>query len=422
MYHLVFNTVHGLYKDRYAYRANITDVIIQHLISTQKVRIRCHELVKKIAIYRCRLAIQLPDQIVVYELDENDANSMQYRLCERIPHHFDCNLLVVCSFHIVLCQEKRLQCLSLSGVKEREWLMKALIRYIKVIGGPMGREGLLVGLKDGQILKIFVDNSFPIVLLKQATSVRCLDMSMSRRKIAVVDENNTCLVYNLLTKELLFEEPNASSVAWNTQSEDMLCFSGGGFLHIKARNFPVHKQKMQGFVVGYNGSRIFCLHAHAMSAVEVPQSAPMYQYLERNMYKEAYQIACLGVTEGNWQDLSLDALNGQDYETAKKDRRARGEGSAELFRAEVYAHQGRFQEAAQLYKSSGNEEHAMKMYMQLRMFNKAKEFVGAGNVKDTTMLIKKEAVWAQNIHDPRTAAELYLSVGEHSKAIEIIGP
>uniref|UniRef100_UPI00358E285F intraflagellar transport protein 122 homolog isoform X2 n=1 Tax=Myxine glutinosa TaxID=7769 RepID=UPI00358E285F len=439
MYHLVFNTVHGLYKDRYAYRDNITDVIIQHLISTKKVRIRCHELVKKIAIYRCRLAIQLPDQIVVYELDENDPNSMQYRLCERIPHQFDCNLLVVCSFHIVLCQEKRLQCLSLSGAKEREWHMEALIRYIKVIGGPMGREGLLIGLKHGQILKIFVDNSFPIVLLKQSTSVRCLDMSMSRSKIAVVDENNTCLVYDLHTKELLFQEPNASSVAWNTQSEDMLCFSGGGFLHIKARNFPVHQQKMQGFVVGYNGSRIFCLHAHAMSAVEVPQSAPMYQYLERKMYKEAYQISCLGVTEGNRQDLGLDALDGLDYETAKKafirlrnflfleliysieDRRVQGEGSPEIFCAELYAQQGRFQEAAQLYKSSGNEEHAMKMYMELRMFDKAKEFVGAGNVKDTTMLIKKKADWAQNIHDPRTAAEMYLSAGEHSKAIEIIG-
>lgn len=67
------------------------------------------------------------------------------------------------------------------------------------------------------------------------------------------------------------QEPNANSVAWNTQCEDMLCFSGGGYLNIKASTFPVHQQKLQGFVVGYNGSRIFCLHAFSMSAVEVPQ-------------------------------------------------------------------------------------------------------------------------------------------------------
>lgn len=60
-------------------------------------------------------------------------------------------------------------------------------------------------LKFCQILKIFVDNLFAIILLKQATAVRCLDMSASRNKLAVVDENDMCLVYDIHTKELLFQ-------------------------------------------------------------------------------------------------------------------------------------------------------------------------------------------------------------------------
>ncbi|BFZ08413.1 hypothetical protein BsWGS_11452 [Bradybaena similaris] len=439
LYHLIFSTVHGLYRDRYAYRDSMTDIIIQHLTADQKVRIKCRDLVKKIAIYKNRLAVQLPDRIVIYELYSDDTADMHYRVKEKIHKEFECNLLVVCSQHIILCQEKRLQCLSFSGDKEREWVMESIIRYIKVIGGPPGKEGLLVGLKNGQILKIFADNAFPILLLKQSTSVRCLDLSATRNRLAVVDDQSTLLVYDLITKELLFQERTAISVAWNSQYEDMLCFSGNGMLNIKAGNFPVHQQKLQGFVVGFSGSKIFCLHVYAMASVDVPQSAPMYQYLEKKMFKDAYKVACLGVTEGDWEALAHEALEGLDFDTAKKsfirikdlrylelihsieERRRRGEQDNMAFLADVYAYQAKFQEAAKLYKKSNQEQKALNMYTDLRMFEQAKEFLGAGDALDKKLLITKQADWAKNSNEPRAAAEMYISAGEYMKAIDIIG-
>jgi len=89
----------------------------------------------------------------------------------------------------------------------------------------------------------------------------------------------------LKTSVNFVQELNANSVAWNTQNEDMLCYSGKGFLGIKAGSFSTHQRRLNGFVVGYCGSHIYCLHVHAMKSVDVPQSAPMYQYLERDMYR-----------------------------------------------------------------------------------------------------------------------------------------
>ena len=56
-----------------------------------------------------------------------------------------------------------------------------------------------------QVLQIFIDNPFPMTMLKLNTSLRCIDINANREKLAIVDEHNTCLVYNIKSKELLFQ-------------------------------------------------------------------------------------------------------------------------------------------------------------------------------------------------------------------------
>ncbi len=50
-------------------------------------------------------------------------------------------------------------------------------------------------------------------------ALSCFSSPPSRTKLALVDENGTLLVFNLTSKELMFQEPNANSVAWNTHYE-----------------------------------------------------------------------------------------------------------------------------------------------------------------------------------------------------------
>ena len=137
----------------------MTNVIVQHLtLENKKVMIPCKDHVKKIAVYKDRLAVQLPERVVVYELkggaQGDNASDMQYKKKDTINKALDCNLLVVTHSHIILCLERKLQLLNFAGDTEREWVLDAVIRYIKVVGGPPRREGLLVGLKNGQVLKI----------------------------------------------------------------------------------------------------------------------------------------------------------------------------------------------------------------------------------------------------------------------------
>jgi intraflagellar transport protein 122 len=262
----------------------MTDVILQHLITDEKIRIKTRDYVKKIAVYRSRLAVQLPKHILIYEETTDSEHGMRFKLMFRVNKALECNLLVVTAMNLILCQEKRLQLYDFKGECVREWVLDATIRYIRVVGGPAGHEGLLVGLRSGAVFKVFIDNHFPIEVITHKSPVRCLDLSCDRRKVALVDEQSCIFVYDMKTKEVLFEDTNANSVSWNTDMEEMLCYSGNNMLSIRTGNFPVHRQPLQGFVVGFSGSKIFCLHALTMKTIDVPQSQSLYQYLVRHLF------------------------------------------------------------------------------------------------------------------------------------------
>ncbi|CAM6125866.1 unnamed protein product [Calypogeia fissa] len=444
MLQLIFSTVHGLYQEHYAFRDAMTDVVVQHLTSDEKVRIKCWDYIKKIAIYQESVAVQLRNKILVYEPDKDKSSNSHYRVSTRIDQTLDCNLLVLTSKHITLCQETKLQLYTLDGTKEREWLLESTIKYIKVCGGPGGGEGLLVGMKNGLVVRIWINSNFPGRLYKHSSGIRCLDLSSRRNHLAVVDETATIVVYDLQAKLVTFEDKYASSVAWNTQMESMLCYSGNGKLSIKTGDFPVHRQKLQGYVVGFQGSKIFCLHHLAMQTIEVPQSISMRNYVETKQFKNAYQVACLGVTEADWRLLGIEALQGDDWDVARDCFiRIKGVCYLDLIHrlqqghptvspkpcvtALVLAYQGKFDEAAQAYVEAGQVEKAMEMFSDLRLFDKAKalaednelvlDVIGKTSVQE---IIERQAEWTAETQDHETAADMYIAAGQLDKALALL--
>lgn len=150
--------------------------------------------------------IQLSSKILIYKSKDEEANGvMGYEIREKINQEFECTSMVVFSERILLCQDQKLQSYTFKGTLEREWTADHSIRYLKAIGGPPGKESIFVGLKNGQVLQIFINNPFPINIIKVPNSVRCLDLSMYKKKLATVDEKFNLYVHDLATKDLLFQ-------------------------------------------------------------------------------------------------------------------------------------------------------------------------------------------------------------------------
>ena len=79
-------------------------------------------------------------------------------------------------------------------------------------------------------------------------AARCLDISAERSKIALVDEAGGVAIYRLAEGamgRLIWSGQDATSCAWNARMDELLAFSGDGFLCTKGAGTLVQRQEMQ---------------------------------------------------------------------------------------------------------------------------------------------------------------------------------
>lgn len=288
--------VQALYQGVYAQRRkeNHTQVVVHFMASSQKIRVECSRVVRKIGIYNDRLVVQHSDRIVVYELQEPADKPARYEAQAMIEERLDCNIIMVVCDHIMLVKQKTLELWNMSsGSKEREWTLGGVIRYVKPMGGTPGQEDFIVGLAAGHVLRILIDRTEPVQLIKHSVGIRCVDLNTRRNKFAFVDKKQRLYVYTTDAKTLLYEDTKTNCVAWNTWEKegDTFCYSGDGALAVKdlAANTPKHSQPQQGFAVSFIGPQVFCLDTNRRPwpvAVEVPLQPGVELESEREQDQE----------------------------------------------------------------------------------------------------------------------------------------
>ena len=88
------------------------------------------------------------------------------------------------------------------------------------------------------------------------------------------------------------------------------------------------------------------------------------------------------------------------------------------------AYNSKFLDAAKCFKRAGQDNLAMTMFTDLRMFDQAKEYLSNDtslNQSDKNNILLKQADWAIRNDDPKTAAELYITSKQYNKAIDLAG-
>ena len=191
--------------------------------------------------------------------------------------------------------------------------MDAKVTYLRTIGGPPKREHALVGLANGQVLKLFVDNSFPIKLYQSTVAILKCELNVSKKKLAILDLNKNLVGIDLISQSQLFQEVNVNSFAWNSDLEDSIAFASGGMISIKTGNLHALTQKSDANIIGFEGFQLFINKNDIITVMDISQSSTLVKYIEKKEYSMAYKLACLGVPDNDLRFLGMEALQNQDF-------------------------------------------------------------------------------------------------------------
>ena len=215
--------------------------------------------------------------------------------------------------HVLFAADNKIQVYNFLGELEREWILDGKITFLKTIGGPPKREHAIVGLSTGQVLKIFVDNSFPIQLYRAAVGVVKCDLNVTKKKLAILDLNKNLIGYDLITQSQLFQEVNVNSFSWNSDLEDSIAFESAGMISIKTGGMSPLTQKSDAEIIGFEGFQVFINKEGNISVMDISQSSTLVKFIEKKDFSMAYKLACLGVPENDLRFLGMEAFQNQDF-------------------------------------------------------------------------------------------------------------
>ena len=194
---------------------------------------------------------------------------MKYKLYKKFFKKVGCSNFCLCAANILVANQNKLFSYTFTGELDHQWTFESSITSLLACGGASRRDLVLVGLKNGSVLKVFLDNSFPVLIYKLQVPIKRLDISMNKRKAAIVDENRNLSVVDLTTKEVIFSEMGVDGVAFNCDFEDLIAYSGKGLLFVKCSTFPPLNQKIQGDVIGFKGCKLFLLNESALQTIDI---------------------------------------------------------------------------------------------------------------------------------------------------------
>jgi intraflagellar transport protein 122 len=121
-----------------------------------------------------------------------------------------------------------------------------------------------------------------------------------------------------LCVQVLYEEPNVTSVAFNSEYDDLVAYTTHETLSVRVATDNPTRQRLSTLVIAFIGATTHCLAKQQLHQTEVSLVGAVEQLLSARKWPEAYQVASLGVTKDTWDAVGQAALLAIELDVARR--------------------------------------------------------------------------------------------------------
>jgi len=442
--------LYSSYKEKYAFRSNMTDLLIQNVVSGKMTRLKGEQVIEKVSLYQSFLATKTLEEIRIYETSKYNTDGLRYQIRERIEKAPLCEIFSVASKHLIMSKDEYIQVYNFKGNLEHEWKLKSKPTDLIVYGGISGKEAIFVGTESGDIVRLLIDNTFVFDILHHSLGIKSIHVEYTLSKFAYIDNEHNLYVHTLITKELLYKEQNVSSFSFRLDSKESVCFSQNNTLSVKRSKIlhQVEPTLIKDKIILYLGKKVYH-HDPEYDYIQVHnirQTLIVEKLQSSGMFQQAYEEACTGIPKTTWNSLGHYAMRALNFEVARKcfiriremkfmdimqetekmmeqnPSQNNNEKISLILQGSVDAICGEFKKAAKAFVRAGDPHKAIDMYIVLKRWEDAHMIAIGSHIENyQQIIIRKNAEWEENLGNWKEASCLYIKAGTTQKAIDLIG-
>ena len=434
LYSLGLRPVYSLFRSSFAMRTELTKIRLRIMETDLIEDVEFIKPVQGVAVTETQIAIRFADEVSAYSFD-NVGGRLDLTKVGRFDTNFNCNKFFLFSSNFLFVFDKSIKVYSQSGTFVREFNFSSTVNDAAICSTVPNMEGIVAATEEGQIIQIFVNHRFPHVLVKHDKPIKSINVSMMRSKIAIIDSERKCCVYDAISASLLYIEEGVDVCAWNDLCDDLIAFSDGEKISVKPYDLQRISVNFKGHLIRFSGLTVYTINGTSLSEIDISLSSAVKSFSRSGDFGRAYELAAFGSTEDSWNELADAALRVREINIAVKSaahsRNIKllhfieqishlikdSKFTQDHLNAEVDAWTNNFDNAARIWTRLGDNERAVQMYFDLRQFDKLKQFLQGDRMKK---FATQQAENFQAMGDLELAAEMYIIGGEALKAVTLL--